>query len=279
MKLLITIFIVFVVKTGFSQDNGSTNRKRKFELEVALGLLPINQKSSSVNFNYYDGTGNTNEPIDTISAVYNLSRQYFNSTLGVGINYYFKNHFKAFFRIHPHLNTFRSNKGKNTKVYGMQLDLGAALERRLNETLFFNGGLSISYIIGGYGITSGGATNKAYLNVNENRLFDDDIGFHIIDNNWSITPHARITRVISEKIGIFMEIGYQLTFSRSARMNFAGESEDGNVLWNRKSFDDADVSLEIDGHKISKDRVDKLPYQYGGAMIVFGITFLTGKRA
>jgi len=208
--------------------------------------------------------------VDTVSVNYDLGKRYFGNAFNIGIGYFLTDNIRTSISLKPHLNSFLSNKSKNGEVYGIQFDLGLDYFYNISKDLSFSFGTTASRIIGGYGITSGGAKNKEYLVVNGNELYDNDIGFHIIDNSWAFSPKIGIHYAITKNIIITANSGFQLTFGRTSRLNFAGLQKDGTVKWNRKEYNDADVDLTINNSKINSDNIDKLPYKFSGLFFELG---------
>jgi hypothetical protein len=268
LSLTLYLYIMFT-QTIFSQSMPS-NKKGAYEIQFSLNLLPVNQRKADISFLYVDGNANANYPIDTIRASYALKQKIFNFGFTLGGSYYVTNKIKVFLTATPHFNSFVSNKSKNGRTYGVQFDLGMDYIQPISTKLSVMGGVSVTRIIGGYGITSGGANRKDYLVVNGNKLYDNDIGFHIIDNSWATTLQTGI-EYGSGSGKYFFKVGYQIPFHRTSRMNFAGELEDESVKWNRKSFDDADVTLSVDQQRITSGNINSLPYLYSGLMFQIGI--------
>ncbi len=245
-------------------QNENIFRKGKFQIIVAFSLLPTNQTNSQIGFTYIDGHQNSNYVLDTISAKYNLDKGYFGSAANIGIGYFFTDKFRTSIHVKPYLNSFLSNSAKNGKVYGVQFDLGLDYFASISKNLSVSFGTNVSRIIGGFGITSGGAKNKAYLAVNGNELYDNDIGFHIIDNSWAFSPKIGFHYKATTNIIISANSGFQMTFERESKMNFAGLQKDGETKWNSKGYNDSDVNLTIDNIKISNDNINSLPYKFSG---------------
>jgi hypothetical protein len=254
----------------FAQNNSSTFKK-KFELLLSFNKLPINQKTASVGFLYADGLIPSTIPIDTISANYTIQNQKFNTAIGIGLSYRFSKSFTFSCQAKPHVNSFLSNKSKNAKVYGVQLDLVGSYEKKMTEKFYASGGLALSRIIGGYGITSGGAAKKDYLLVNKEEYYDKDIGFHIIDKAFAAILQLGLKYDLSPRIRIFTNLGCQYSFARTSKMNFAGLLKDGNVKWNTKKYDDKDLFLNINGQRVTDNGIEKLPFLFSGLALELGI--------
>lgn len=275
----LTLLLTLLASSTFAQQDIDNNMKKGgFALSVSFSGVPINLKGSDVNFSYRDGNGTATIPTDTINANYSLSSQYHNNALDIGIVYFVANNLNLGLNIRPQLNSFLSNQSKNGKVYGFQFGLNVNYEKNIAKHLLFTGGVGVSYIIGGYGITSGGASKKDYLIVNGNELYDQDIGFHIIDNSWAATPEVGLRYELFKRLNLFTKLGYQFTFNRTSRMNFAGVLKDGNVKWNSKSYDDTDLSLNVNGERISNNSIEKLPFNFSGLAFQFGISIKLNKK-
>ena len=254
------------------------NKKGKLQLDFAFSFLPVQKENANLYFSYIDGEVSSEFVPDTITAHYTLENQHFNSSIALGISYYLRENFKLSLDVRPHLNSFLSNQAKNGEVYGIQFDFSADLHTELKEKLNLSYGISTSRIIGGYGITSGGASNKDDLVVNRNELYDNDIGFHIIDNSWGISPRIGLNYWLTKSVSIFSDLGYQMNFGRTSRMNFAGFLENGDVKWNKKSYDDSDIKLTVDNKEIENTNTDKLPFDFNGFRVEFGITVGLNKK-
>jgi hypothetical protein len=274
LQLLLLLFAVSTSSTFAQQAADNKIKKGNFELSISFSKIPINQKASNIDFNYRDGSFPSTIPIDTIKANYNIDNQYFNNAIDIGVSYFINNNFNIGFNARPQINSFLSNQNKNGKVYGVQLGFNVSYEKDIIDKFSITGGLGLSYLIGGYGITSGGSSKKEYLLVNGNELYDQDIGFHIIDNAWITTPEIGLRYELLKKVSLLTKFGYQFTFNRTSRMNFAGELKDGTVKWNSKSYDDTDLSLNVNGQRITNNNIEKLPFNFSGLTFQFGI-FLT----
>lgn len=180
--------------------------------------------------------------------------------------------------IRPQTNSFLSNQSKNGKVYGFQFGLNVNYEKNIINKLSLVESVGLSYIIGGYGITSGGASKKEYLIVIGNELHDQDIGFYIIDNTWAAKPEVGLRYEMLNKVSLFTKFGYQFTFKRTSRMNFAGKLREGTVKWNSKSYDDTDLSLNINGQRITNNSIEKLPFNFSGLTFQFEILMTLNKQ-
>jgi hypothetical protein len=269
-RLSMTLYLcIMFIQTIYSQSIPSS-KKGAFEIMFSLNLLPVNQKKADMSFLYFDGNANSNYPIDTIRASYALKQKNFNLGFALGGSYYITNKIKMFLTTTPHFNSLLSNKSKNGRTYGIQFDLGLDYVHPISSKLSVIGGVSVTRIIGGYGITSGGANRKDYLVVNDNKLYDNDIGFHIIENSWATTLQTGVEYGSGIR-RCFFKVGYQIPFHRTSRMNFAGELEDESVKWNKKSFDDKDVLLSVNRQLITSANINNLPYLYGGLMFQIGV--------
>lgn len=274
-------FLLLVVSTSSTlaqQVADNKMNKGNFELSISLSKVPINQKASNIDFKYSDGIFSSTIPIDTITANYNIDNQYFNNAVDVGVSYFANNNLNIGFNVRPQINSFLSNQNKNGKVYGVQFGCNLNYEKEIIDKFSVTGGIRLSYIIGGYGITSGGSSKKDYLLVNGNELHDQDIGFHIIDNTWITTPEIGLKYELLKKVSLFTRLGYQFTFNRTSRMNFAGQLQDGTVKWNSKSYDDTDLWLNVNGQRITNNNIEKLPFNFSGLTFQFGIALTLNKR-
>lgn len=251
-------------------QNETMFNKGQFQIKIAFCLTPEKTTDSQVDFRYIDGDQNATYLIDTISARYNLKKRYFAYAVTIGVGYFITNNIRTSISIKPYLNSFLSNNAKNGKVYGVQFDLGVDYFTYISNEVSISFGMTASKLIGGFGITSGGAKNKDYLVVNGNKLYDNDIGFHIIDNSGSFGPTMGLHYMASSNIILTAHSGFQMNFGRMSRMNFAGFQQDGSVKWNRKEFNDDDVSLMIDHSKISNENINKLPYNFSGVFFELG---------
>jgi hypothetical protein len=240
MKLILMAVLIGTTHLVCGQAN-HLFQKGQFQLSVALSLRPIQKRTSALNFKYIDGNANSKYLPDTIAAKYNLNKRYFGTAFSLGLGYFVSNNLKISFNVSPHLNSFLSNKAKNGQVYGAQIDLGLDFFAHLSKNASISYGITSSRIFGGFGITSDGAKNKDYLVVNNNELYDKEIGFHIIDNAWALNPKIGLNYSLSENMMIFSNLGYQITFGRESKMNFAGFLKDGDVKWNSISYENPDV--------------------------------------
>ncbi len=269
MKNVFFIFLVLCSKLLYGQ-NDNMFQSGHFQVQIAFSLMPVNITNSTVNFKYIDGNSNSNYSLDTIAANYTLDDKYFGNAINIGIGYFLTKRLRTSISLKPHFNSFLSNKSKNGKVYGIQFDLGLDYFSHISKGLSISFGTTVSRVLGGFGITSDGPKNKEYLVVRGNELYDNDIGFHIIDNTWAISPRIGLNYRLSNKIILFTNSGFQITFGRTSRMNFAGLQKDGTIKWNRKDYDDSDVNLYIKNMKISNDKINSLPYRFSGVLFDFG---------
>ncbi|HCQ12244.1 hypothetical protein [Flavobacterium sp.] len=244
--------------------------KGQFQIMVAFSLMPVKKINSQIDFKYVDGNQDATYLVDTVSAKYRLDKSNFGSAINIGIGYFFTDKFRTSINVKPYLNSFLSNSAKNGKVYGVQFDLGLDYFHNISKDLNISFGTTASRIIGGFGITSGGAKKKEYLVVNGNELYDNDIGFHIIDNSWAFSPKIGLHYKIANNIIFYANSGFQMTFGRESRMNFAGLQKDGTVKWNSKEYNDSDVSLTINNTKINNENIYNLPYKFSGVLLELG---------
>ncbi|MCC5944935.1 MAG: hypothetical protein JJT94_08360 [Bernardetiaceae bacterium] len=269
MRTILILCLTFYSHLFFGQDE-TMFQKGQFQITVAFSLMPIKKTNSQVDFKYIDGDQNVTYLVDSISANYNLKKRYFANAVTIGVGYFITDNIRTSINIKPYLNSFLSNKAKNGQVYGVQFDLGLDYFASVSDDVSISFGTTASRIIGGFGITSSGAKNKEYLVVNGNELYDNDIGFHIIDNSWAFSPTIGLHYRASSNIILSANSGFQMTFGRTSRMNFAGLQQDETVKWNRKEYNNADVSLMIDGTKINNDNINKLPYKFSGVFFELG---------
>ena len=276
MKIIPCVLLLLIAPFLYGQQ-GSTFQKGGVQLRVALSLVPVQRQEAQVKFSYIDGNPTSGYALDTITADYALDQRYYGRAIAIGIGYLWNANFRTALTMRPHLNSFVSNKAKNGKVYGIQFDFEADYFIHLSKALSIALGTTASRIFGGYGITSNGAKNKGYLVVNGNELYDEDIGFHIIDNTWAIAPRIGLNYQVTDKISLFSSSGFQTTFGRSSKLNFAGLQKDGTVKWNSKSFDDPDVQLMIDQVNILTANIDRLPFKFSGVFFDLGTTIKLNK--
>lgn len=277
MRRILILCLTFYSYLVIGQ-NETVFHKGQLQITVSFSLMPVQITNSEVGFRYIDGDQNANYLVDTILTNYDLKKRYFGNGFNIGLSYFTTENFRTSVSIKPHLNSFLSNKSKNGKVYGIQFDLGLDYFHNISKDLSFSFGTTASRIIGGYGITSGGAKNKEYLLVNGIELYDNDIGFHIIDNSWAFSPKMGLHYAATKNIILTANSGFQMTLGRTSRMNFAGLQKDGTVRWNRKEFDDTDVELTINNSKINSDNIDKLPYKFSGWFFELGTIINLNKR-
>jgi hypothetical protein len=275
----IKLILIILVTNTFSSKGQIDNlyKKGQVQITVGFGLMPVKQKKNKVGFSYTDGDEYANYLVDTITANYYLKNKYFGNTLNIGLGYLLTDRISTTISIKPYLHSFLSNSDKNGKVYGIQFDAGFQYHTPISKEVNISLGTTVSRIIGGFGITSGGPKNKDYLVINENKLYDDDIGFHIIDNCWAISPTIGLNYRANNFFTLYLNSGYQIAFGRSSRMNFAGLQKDGSIKWNKKSFDDENLSLTIDNTKINRNTIDKLPYKFEGIRIEIGAMITINK--
>ncbi len=265
------MILCFVLSTQFLLgQNESMFNKGQFQIMVAFSLMPVKKINSQIDFKYVDGNQDATYLVDTVSANYNLRNRYFGSTLNIGIGYFITDQVRISISLKPHLNSFLSNKSKNGEVYGIQFDVGLDYFHNISKDLNISFGTTASRIIGGFGITSGGAKKKEYLVVNGNELYDNDIGFHIIDNSWAFSPKIGLHYKIANNIIFYANSGFQMSFGRESRMIFAGLQKDGTVKWNSKEYNDSDVSLTINNTKINNENIYNLPYKFSGVLLELG---------
>jgi hypothetical protein len=263
------VLVLLLIQSVYGQTD-RTSRRTDVELIFSANLLPVNQKNKSVLFSYSDVAGSPADSIDVINADYTLRQRPFNIGFTVGGAYFLTNWLKMTLTATPHFSSFRSNTAKNGRTYGAQFDLSLDYNQRLSSALNLTAGVGLTRILGGFGIASGGPSQKAYLVVNNNQLYDDNIGFHVIDNTWATTGQAGF-EYGAGLLKFFAKLGYQAPFARTSRMNFAGTLEDGSVKWNRKTYDDTDVSLTIDRQRVTNNTIQNLPYRFGGLTLQVGV--------
>jgi hypothetical protein len=272
-KPLIMFFTVCISVLGFTQTTQDISTKyKRFEFSLSLNGLPVNQKKSTIDFLYADGQATSKIAIDTVKTSYKLQNQYFNASIGIGLSFYVFKNFNLSLNAKPHVNSFLSNKSKDGKVYGFQLDLMGNYQKQIKEKLFVTAGLGIARINGGYGITSGGPAKKEFLLVNGNELYDKDIGFHIIDKSWAARFELGLKFKITKQLNAFSNIGYQYIVNRTSRLNIAGAKKDGAVKWNSKTYDDSDLFLNVNDQRISNTTINRLPFDFGGVTCQFGFS-------
>lgn len=269
MRTILLLFFTLSAQLIFAQTE-TMFQQGQFQITLAFSLSPVHKKDAPVDFKYVDGNRNSPYPVDTVSAQYHLKKRYFGNAFTLGVGYFLTQNIRASFQLKPHLNSFLPNRSKNGKVYGVQFDVGLDYFHTVSNEWSVSFGTTASRIIGGFGITSSGPKNKEYLVVNGNNLYDSDIGFHIIDNSWALGPKLGIHYQATHNIVIAAQSGFQMTFGRQSRMNFAGLLQDGSVKWNRKEFDDTDVTLLIDNTKITNKSIHHLPYQFSGLFFEVG---------
>lgn len=269
LRIIIILCLTFYSHSIFGQ-NETMFHKGQFQITFAFSLMPVKTTNSQVDFKYIDGDQNATYLVDTISANYNLQKRYLGNSVTIGVGYFITENIRTSINIKPYLNSFLSNKAKNGKVYGAQFDLGVDYFASISHDVNVSIGTTASRIKGGFGITSGGAKNKEYLVVNGNKLYDNDIGFHIIDNSWAFSPTIGLQYNASSNTIFTAKSGFQMTFARTSRMNFAGLQKDGTVKWNSKGYSDSDVSLIIDSTKINNENIYKLPYNFSGVFFQLG---------
>jgi predicted porin len=275
--ILLTVFSANLTLAFAQKGKRDEGKKGDFEVSVSYTKVPINQKESKVDFNYKDGKLPSSVPIDEIMASYNIGNQNYNDAIGIGVSYYVTNKFNLELEAQPQFNSLLSNKGKNGKVYGVQFDLMTNYQQKLIDKLSLTGGLGLSFVLGGYAITSGGPSKKEYLLVSGNRLYDQNIGFHIIDITWATKLEIGLKYELSKRFSVFGNGGYQLEFARNSRMNFAGELSDKTVKWNGKDYSDTDLSLNVNGQRITNNSIQKLPFNFSGLTLQFGISITLDK--
>jgi hypothetical protein len=269
MKKVALLFLIFLNSSAYGQHN-NWFQKKQLQLQVAYSMRPINKTNSEVGFRYIDGNSDSNYLADTVATKYNLNNAYLGNAITLGFGYFVTQKIRTSLRLTPHLNSFLSNQAKNGNVYGIQFDLGMDYFHSVSERLGISFGTSVSKILGGFGITSGGPVNKEYLLVNDVALYDNDIGFHIIDNSWALSPRLGLNYKIASNLIFFTDAGFQLAFARTSKMNFAGLQKDGRLKWNSKNYGDPDINLTINNTEILKNRIDNLPYKFSGLFLDIG---------
>lgn len=272
--LIFSIIVVQIFSPHllFAQ-NQNMFQKGQFQITVAFNWRPVKKANSQVNFRYIDGSPTANYSADTITANNRLNQNNFANTISLGVGYFVTDKIRTSFTLQPYLNSFLSNKNKNGNVYGVQFDFGLDYFTSLSRDLSFSFGTTASRIIGGFGITSGGAKNKNFLVVNGNEIHDNDIGFHIIDKCWALGPKIGFHYRASNNIVLSANSGFQFSFGRESKMNFAGTLKHGSVKWNSKSYNDPDVNLTINDTKITNENIKKLPYNFSGLFFDLGLIF------
>jgi hypothetical protein len=272
MKKYLVLFLFTPCSIMFGQNSElRKGKKARVKLSISVNQLPVNQKTSAIDFQYVDGQAPSTVPIDTIKSSYILQNQAFNTSIGLGISYYILDNIFITLNAMPHLNSFLSNKRKDGKVYGAQIELTGNYESLISQDIFFTAGIGFCRILGGYGITSGGPSAKQYLSVNGNKLYDQDIGFHIIDNSWSSKLQLGVKYKISRGLFGYLNLAYQFNFSRTSQLNFAGIKEDDKILWNKKSYDDTDLFLKVNGQRITNNNFRNLPFNLDGISTHIGL--------
>lgn len=269
MRLLPILTLFAAVRVAYGQSE-SLFQKGQFQLSIAFSLMPIQKRDSEIKFRYVDGHQKSTYVLDTVTASYRQKQSHFGDVISIGLGYFVSKDFRASITLKPHLRSFLPNKAKNGEVYGIQFDIGLDYFFQFSKNANISIGTSASRILGGFGITSGAPKNKDYLVVNGNKLYDNDIGFHLVDNWWAISPRIGLNYRITDHVIFFANSGLQMTFNHSSSMNFAGFREDGTVKWNSKSFDDPHIDLVIDQVKISDPNIQNLPFKFSGLFFDFG---------
>lgn len=279
IKKVLYVFVSLVASTLYTlgQSTGMF-KKGDFQISVGYSSMPINTRDAQIKFRYIDGGQNAAYITDTISANYSLKHGANGNALNFGIGYFITDKVRASVNVKPHINSFLSNKSKNGKVYGVQFDVGIDYFVNISERIEVSLGTTASRVLGGFGITSGGPKNKEYLAVNQNKLYDNDIGFHIIDNCWAFNQRIGVHFKIAKGFTFFANTGYQFTTGRNSRLNFAGTTKDGEVKWNAKNYDDVDVNLEVGEKKITNSNFSNLPYSFSGITYDIGFIFNLQKK-
>ncbi|WP_396213071.1 hypothetical protein [Gemmatimonas sp.] len=269
--LITSVFLIAGNRLG--AQPASDSKAGQVQVTIAHSLLPIQRQGAQVAFRYIDGPANAAYPVDTISSTYRLSQRAFAQAITLGVQYAVTDHLRTSFSVRPYLNSFRSNTAKNAQVYGVQFDLGADYTLRLADGVGLAVGSAVSRVIGGYGITSGGPRNKDYLMVDQTKLYDQDIGFHVVDQAWAVSPRVGLQVRAKPNIVLFANTGFQLAFARNSRINIAGTVKDGDVKWTRRNFSDPDLSLRIDDKRVENGMSKQLPYGFSGMQLDLGAAF------
>jgi hypothetical protein len=277
--LFLAVGLAMPSPAQFFSDPGNhttvTYHPNGFGFDFGLQAQPITMRAAQMDFQYVDGDAGAAYALDTVTAGYRLDRQTFNSAMVLGLHYDFQRpRLRLSLRAVPQFNSFRSNVGKNERVYGVQFDLGLCRHGlvRQDGRLRWTAGAQVSRNIGGFGITAGGARNKPFLKVNGNDLCDPEIGFHIIDQSWAAAALVGLEWPFFSRWHAAVQAGYQFQWARKSRMNFAGLLEDGTVQWNAKQYDDADVALWVDGQRVRNGGLDRLPFQQSGIVLALTLS-------
>lgn len=269
MKIRSLLFVVFHFKNIYAQS-ANMFQKGQVQINVAFSLMPINKSNAKLHFNYRDGNLNSQITIDEITSNYSLKKKYFGNVCLLGFGYFFTDQLRAGLNLKPHLNSFLSNQKKNANVYGIQFDLGADYFYSISNELSISLGTSLSRILGGFGITSAGPRKKMFLLVNGNKLYDNDIGFHIIDKSWALATRIGVHQQLANNVILFVNTGFQSSFRRNIKLNIAGLQKDGKVSWNSKQFGDPSIEFTVNDTIILSNRIKWLPYKYSGLFFDFG---------
>ncbi|MCZ8205815.1 hypothetical protein [Gemmatimonas sp.] len=243
------------------------------QITVAHSLLPIQREAAQVVFRYVDGMANGAYPVDTISSNYRLSQRAFAQAITLGVQYAVTDHVRTSFSVRPYLNSFLSNRAKNGQVYGVQFDVGADYMLRFSDGVGLAVGSAVSRVIGGYGITSGGPRNKDYLMVDQTKLYDQDIGFHVVDQAWAVAPRIGLHVRAKHNSVLFANTGVQLAFARTSRINIAGTVKEGDEKWTSRTFSDPDLLLRVDDQRVEDGMSNQLPYRFSGMQLDLGAAF------
>ncbi|MEI8110190.1 MAG: hypothetical protein WCH59_04295 [Chitinophagia bacterium] len=269
MKIRYLLIVLLQLKNIYAQ-NENMYQKGQVQINLAFSLMPINKSNAKLHFNYRDGNLISKLPIDEITANYSLKKKYFGNVFMLGLGYFINNQLRAGFNLKPHLNSFLPNQAKNGNAYGIQFDFGVDYFHSISSDLSISFGTSLSRILGGFGITSAGPRKKMYLLVNGNKLYDYDIGFHIIDKSWVFVPRIGVYQRIANNFIIFANSGFQTTLGRNIQLNIAGIQKDGKVSWNRIKFGDPAFNFIVNDTIIRPKSVKWLPYKYSGLFFDFG---------
>lgn len=269
--LITSVFLV--AGNGLGAQPARASKAGQVQVTIAHSLLPIQRQAAQVEFRFVDGTANGAYPVDTISSNYRLSQRAFAQAITLGVQYAVTDHVRTSFSVRPYLNSFLSNRAKNGKVYGVQFDLGADYMLRLSDGVGLAVGSAVSRVIGGYGITSGGPRNKDYLMVDQTKLYDLDIGFHVVDQAWAVAPRIGLHVRAKHNIVLFANTGFQLAFARNSRINIAGAAKDGDVKWTGRKFSDPDLVLRVDDQRVENGMSNQLPYRFSGMQLDLGAAF------
>lgn len=228
-------------------------------ISFGLSLMPVHLRSSQQTFRL-DGVRQGGQAPLEVQA--RTSARWVEPALSLGLDLAPWRALTLSARVHALTGSFVDNAAKNGRVYGAQLGLGVGWAKALGPITLIpraEAGLRL----GGYGVTSFDRGGEPTVTVGQTMFADDDIGVHVIDRAWQLGAVMQLEHRPHPRWRVSLELGWMWTLAWSSQLNIAGErAEDGEVVWERRAFNDPSLAWTVDGARVNSPQA--LPYRFGG---------------